>query len=218
MLRRFHTVHPRNSNPSAPRGYAHCFRLLRMQLQPQSVHDDPYPPVCLFRVRLEDRFNHYLRRHLHHPVAHRRYPQWSLLPVRLRNVPPPHRLRSILACPQGLFYPVQEFSDHLSADTLTKRARCSLRVTARSFAPSCRRFRRSAQQLGSPLMTGPCYRALRRLPGRDFHPLEWRSFHGAPQNEDTKKSPRCQNRCTDTHLVGAYTAPNFHLQNRCQCR
>ncbi|MEX2443140.1 MAG: hypothetical protein WD492_06030 [Alkalispirochaeta sp.] len=32
-------------------------------------------------------------------------------------------------------------------------------------------------------MTGPCYRALRRLPGRDFHPLERRSFHGAPYSE-----------------------------------
>lgn len=46
---------------------------------------------------LEDRLEHDLGRHLHHTVAHRRDAQRPLLPIRLRDVPPPHRLRSVLA-------------------------------------------------------------------------------------------------------------------------
>ena len=33
-------------------GYTQCLRLLRMQVQPQSFHDDPYPPVRFLRVCL----------------------------------------------------------------------------------------------------------------------------------------------------------------------
>src|SRR5580704_9509270 len=35
--------------------------------------------------------------------------------------------------------------------------------------------------VGSLLQTGACYRALRRLPGRIFHPLEQRVFQDAPR-------------------------------------
>ena len=42
-------------------------------------------------VRLEDRLDHDLRRHLHHPVPHRRNAQWPLLSIRFRYVPPLHR-------------------------------------------------------------------------------------------------------------------------------
>ena len=51
-------------------------------------------------VRLKDRFDHQFRRHLHHPVPHRRDPQWPLLPICFRYVPPLHRRRTISACPQ----------------------------------------------------------------------------------------------------------------------
>src|SRR5438876_575060 len=47
-------------------------------------------------VRLEQGLHHKLGRHLNHPVPHRRNAQRPLPPVRLRNVPAPHRLRPIL--------------------------------------------------------------------------------------------------------------------------
>src|SRR5438034_4702838 len=55
--------------------------------------------VCssdLQEVRLEQGLHHKLGRHLNHPVPHRRNAQRPLPPVRLRNVPAPHRLRPIL--------------------------------------------------------------------------------------------------------------------------
>ena len=51
-------------------------------------------------IRLEDRLQHELRRHLHHSVSHRRDAQRPLLAVGLRNVPTQHRCRSIRACAQ----------------------------------------------------------------------------------------------------------------------
>src|SRR5690349_9253121 len=47
--------------------------------------------AACFEIRLEDRLDHDLRRHLHHPVSYRRYPQWPLLSVSFRYVLPPHR-------------------------------------------------------------------------------------------------------------------------------
>jgi hypothetical protein len=51
-------------------------------------------------VRLENRLQHERRRHLRHSVPNRGNPQWSLLPVRLRNVSTPHRRGPIRACSQ----------------------------------------------------------------------------------------------------------------------
>ena len=42
-----------------------------------------------------------------------------------------------------------------------------------------RGFRRPAWPAASRRQAGACYRALRRLPGRDSHPQVWTSFRGA---------------------------------------
>src|SRR5271157_4454938 len=47
--------------------------------------------AAVFEIRLKDRLDDDLRRHLHHPVSYRRYPQWPLLPASLVYVLPPHR-------------------------------------------------------------------------------------------------------------------------------
>src|SRR5437762_1521666 len=47
-------------------------------------------------IRFEDRLDHDLRRHLHHPVPHRQYPQWPLLSVSFRYVLPPHPVRGYI--------------------------------------------------------------------------------------------------------------------------
>ena len=39
--------------------------------------------------------------------------------------------------------------------------------------------------------TGACYRALRRLPGRDFHPLAWSSLRGATREQYTSMLVSC---------------------------
>ena len=64
--------------------------------------------ALLLKVRFENWLNDQLRRRLHHPVAYRRYPQWSRLPVCLRHIPPPQRLRLVLPYPQGSFAPINE--------------------------------------------------------------------------------------------------------------
>jgi hypothetical protein len=70
---------------------------------------------------------------------------------------------------------------HLSADNLSRLLR-SLIVAARRFAPllCCRAFDTPLGSVGSLLPAGVCYRALRRLPGQDFHLLEQRVFQDAP--------------------------------------
>jgi serine/threonine protein kinase len=45
---------------------------------------------------------HRARRRAAGRVSHRRYPQRPLLPVWFRNVPPAHRLRTVLACPEAI--------------------------------------------------------------------------------------------------------------------
>src|ERR1700746_1032572 len=47
-------------------------------------------------IRLEDRLQHQLPRHLHYPVPYRRDPQRSLSSIGLRYVPSPNHLRSVL--------------------------------------------------------------------------------------------------------------------------
>src|SRR5207247_1686963 len=71
-------------------------------------------------------------------------------------------------------------SNHLSAEILTRLARRSLGCGPLPCSPPDEGSRRSARPRGSLHATGACYPALRRLPGRDFHPLETRSFHDAP--------------------------------------
>src|SRR5512138_888137 len=68
---------------------------------------------------------------------------------------------------------------HLSADNLTrlKRSPCCGPLL-RSLQP--RGFRRTARPKGSLPRAGACYRALRRLPGPDFHRLDRCNFHDAP--------------------------------------
>jgi hypothetical protein len=54
-------------------------RIRRAPLRPEAVRDR-------HKVRLEDRLDHQLRRHLHHPVPHRRDAQGPPPPIRLRDV------------------------------------------------------------------------------------------------------------------------------------
>jgi hypothetical protein len=63
----------------------------------------PLGPVAVRarkKVRLEDRFQHELRRHLDYAVSHRRDAQWPLLSVCLWNVPAQGRARPVLTCTQ----------------------------------------------------------------------------------------------------------------------
>src|SRR3990172_1605095 len=50
------------------------------------------------KIRLEDRLDDHFCRPLSHAVPNRGYPKRPLLPVCLRNVPPPHRARAVPAC------------------------------------------------------------------------------------------------------------------------
>src|SRR5579862_2703556 len=65
----------------------------RASLRPESI-------TARLEVRFENRLDYQLRRHLHHPISYRRYPQWPLLPICFRDVSPLHRGGTILACPQ----------------------------------------------------------------------------------------------------------------------
>src|SRR3989449_184842 len=65
----------------------------------QRLRGAPFRPESIGprqKVGLEDGLHHELRRHLNHSVPYRRNAQRPLPPVRLRNVPAPHRLRPIL--------------------------------------------------------------------------------------------------------------------------
>ena len=66
--------------------------------------------------------------------------------------------------------------EHLSADNVTRLMR-SLSLRPAALLPSLSKaFDTPLRTVGSLLPPGVCYRALRRLPGRDFHPLEHRVF------------------------------------------
>src|SRR5207302_3156817 len=63
--------------------------------------------------------------------------------------------------------------EHLSADNLTRLQRSLLMVAARALAPRWTRALDAAlRPTTSPPRSAACYRALRRLPGRDSHPLD----------------------------------------------
>jgi hypothetical protein len=62
--------------------------------------------------------------------------------------------------------------------TLT-RLQDSLDVAARTLAPSKEAFDTTLCPSGSHPQTVACYRGIRLLPGRDFHPLVQHSFHNA---------------------------------------
>src|SRR6266540_731016 len=76
-------------------------RARRVPSRPESVR-------ALLEVGLENRLDDKLRCRLHHPVAHRRNPQRPFRPVWLRNVPPPHRLRQVLARPEALLHVLEK--------------------------------------------------------------------------------------------------------------
>ena len=63
-------------------------RVQRTALRPVGV-------LLRLQVGLEDRFQHQHRRHLHHAIPDRRDPQRPLLAVRLGDLHPPDRLRTI---------------------------------------------------------------------------------------------------------------------------
>ena len=63
--------------------------------------------------------------------------------------------------------------------TLTRLQR-SLHAAARALAPSKEALDTPLSPPTSPRRTGACYPALRRLPGRDSHPLACHSFQDAP--------------------------------------
>jgi hypothetical protein len=64
----------------------------------------PEPIRALLEVGLEKRLDDNLHCRLHHPIAHRRYPQRSLRSVRLRDVLAPYRLRPVPARSETLLY------------------------------------------------------------------------------------------------------------------
>ena len=110
-------------------------------------------------VRLEDRLQHQLRRHLHHPVPHRRDAQGPLGPICLRNVPARRTTCApVLACAQHLAQLLQEA---LGLRTARLR-RSSTRSTP--AAPLLRRTRFHASCRTSPLQMWS-YNAWKRLPG-----------------------------------------------------
>ena len=59
------------------------------------------PVATRLEVRLEDRLHYDLRRHLHHPVPHRRYPQRPLPPVCFGYVSPPSPAAGDIGLPSG---------------------------------------------------------------------------------------------------------------------
>jgi hypothetical protein len=73
-------------------------------------------------VRLEDRLQHQLGRHLHHPVAHRRDAQGPLSSVCLGDVHAPHDLRAVLACAQHVTQLLQEALDSVLLHVLDRHA------------------------------------------------------------------------------------------------
>ena len=86
-------------------------RLRRASLRPEPVR-------AFLEAGLEDRLDHDLHGHLRDAIAHRGNPQGSLLPVRLRNVPSLHRLRSVLARRETLREVREELGDALLLDRL----------------------------------------------------------------------------------------------------
>src|SRR5512147_1090604 len=80
------------------------------------------------KVRLEDRLQHELRRHLRHPVPHRRDPQRPLPSIGLRYVPASHQTRPVLARSQLSAELFQEVLDPALldvADRLAVDSRCA---------------------------------------------------------------------------------------------
>src|SRR5215472_6305335 len=67
--------------------------LCRAPLRAESI-------TAWLEICLEDRLDHHLRRHLHHSVPHRRYPQRPLLPRLFWYVSSPHREWTISAFSQ----------------------------------------------------------------------------------------------------------------------
>ena len=95
----------------------------------------PEPVRARREVRLVDRLQHQLGRHLHHPVLHRRDAQGPLRPVCLGYVGAPHDLRTVLACAQHLAQLSQETPDSILLDFADRHpidARCAL-VAAHSL-------------------------------------------------------------------------------------
>src|SRR5688500_10990159 len=79
-------------------------RLRRASLRPESVR-------ALLEAGFENRLDHDLHGHLRDAVADRWNPERSQLPVRFRNVPPPHRLRSIPPRPEAPLEIREELGD-----------------------------------------------------------------------------------------------------------
>jgi site-specific DNA recombinase len=86
-------------------GVEHVMASLRTQLAQglQRHRRAPLRPEAVRarkEIRLEDRLQQKLRRHLDHPVSYRRDAQRPLLSIGLRNVPAPHHTGPIRACAQ----------------------------------------------------------------------------------------------------------------------
>jgi hypothetical protein len=95
----------------------------------------PEPVRARREVRLADRLEHQLGRHLHHPILHRGDAQGPLGPVCLGYVGAPHDLRSVLACAQHLAQLLQEAPDAVLLDVADRHPinpRCAL-VAAHSL-------------------------------------------------------------------------------------
>ena len=88
----------------------------------------PKPVRAILEVSLKDRLQYQQSRRLYYLVAHRWYAQWPELPVCLRYVCPPYRLRFVFLGAQFLLNCVQELLharrlNHFDRDTVDARSR-----------------------------------------------------------------------------------------------
>src|SRR6516162_7441699 len=105
-------------------------RLGRASLRAESI-------TATLKIRFENRLDHQLRRHLHHSVSHRRYPQRPLLPICFRYVSPLHRRRAISSCPQRRLDLRQNLSHASLFDGLDRLRIDSRRAAIAAHSPPC---------------------------------------------------------------------------------
>jgi hypothetical protein len=95
----------------------------------------PEPIRARFEVRLEDRLQHQLGRHLYHPVSHRRDAQGPHLAVCLGDVHAPHDLRAVLACAQHFAQLLQEELDTVLLHALDRHPVDPRRAAVAAHSP-----------------------------------------------------------------------------------
>src|SRR5882672_8575956 len=96
--------------------------------------------------------------------------------------------------------------EHLSADHLSRLQRSLLMVAARVLAsPLTGALDAALRQTASRPLPAACYRALRRLPGRDSHPLDHRDltsrYRIAPGLARLQDAPSCYDTATQARIA-----------------